>query len=297
MPELKGSEVLYSKFNLSIKDSFYNNELNKHLESGKRIYEGHEALAKKSLKEFIYDNGNIDGTAVKSNWFQIENVDVFISHSHQDINKVKAFAGWLYDEFHLTAFIDSCVWGYCDDLLKQIDDDYCKKKNGKTYDYYLRNYTTSHVHMMLSTALTEMIDNTECIMFYNTPNSVSLADDLQTIKKEKKKVTLSPWIYHELAMTSLVRRSKLQRPVQVLESVLIHKAFGERGKINIEYNVDEYLEEMISITSEELKAWKSEYVSLTHKADEDCIPDLNEVEGIRPLDVLYNLVVLSKMFP
>lgn len=61
------------------------------------------------------------------------------------------------------------------------------KERWKTYDYNLRNYTTSHVHMMLATALTEMIDNTECIMFYNTPNSVLLADDLQKIKMKRKK--------------------------------------------------------------------------------------------------------------
>ena len=170
-------DMMYSKYSIEISNSFYNRELNRHLETGKKIYQKHEEMAKKSLKEFIYDNGHIDGDSMKSNWFQMENVDIFISHSHQDITKVKAFAGWLYDEFKLTAFIDSCVWGYCNDLLQQIDDEYCKKKDGKTYDYNLRNYTTSHVHMMLATALTEMIDNTECIMFYNTPNSVLLADD------------------------------------------------------------------------------------------------------------------------
>ena len=94
---------------------------------------------------------------------------------------------------------------------------------------------TSHVHMMLDTALTEMIDNTECIMFYNTPNSVLLADDLQKIKNEKKKVTLSPWIYHELAMTSLVRICKPSRTIQLLENALVHKAFSEYNDINIEH--------------------------------------------------------------
>ena len=288
---------MYSKFNLSISDYFYNNELNKHLERGNRIYENHEVLAKKSLKEFIYDNAHIDGTAMKSNWFQIENVDVFISHSHQDINKVKAFAGWLYDEFNLTAFIDSCAWGYCNDLLKQIDDEHCKKKDGKTYDYDLRNYTTSHVHMMLSTALTEMIDNTECIMFYNTPNSVSLADDLRTIKKEKKKVTLSPWIYHELAMTSLVRKCKPCRTVSLLENGIMHKAFSEKNNINIEHDVNKYLEKMIPITSEELELWKKSYAILTHKVDGDRILNIMGYEHIHPLDVLYNLPVLSKIEP
>ena len=283
---------MYSKFNLSISDYFYNSELNKHLECGKRIYENHEVIAKKNLKEFIYDNGHIDGTAMKSNWFQIENVDIFISHSHQDITKVKAFAGWLYDEFKLTAFIDSCVWGYCDDLLEQIDNAYCKKKDGKTYNYELRNYTTSHVHMMLSTALTEMIDNTECIMFYNTPSSVSLVDDLQMIKSAKKKVTLSPWIYHELATTSFVRSSKPTRMISVLENVIMHKAYSERNTLNIEYDVDKYLEKMIPITSEDLDLWRKNYAILTHKTDGDAILNINGCENIHPLDLLYNLKIL-----
>lgn len=280
---------MYSKFNLSISNYFYNSELNKHLESGKRIYENHEVLTKKNLKGFIFDNGHIDGTAMKSNWFQIEDVDIFISHSHQDITKVKAFAGWLYDEFKLTAFVDSCVWGYCDDLLKQIDNEYCKKKDGKTYDYELRNYTTSHVHMMLSTALIEMIDNTECIMFYNTPSSVTLVEDLETIKSAKKKVTLSPWIYHELATTSFVRSCKPTRVTSVLESVNIYKAYGKRNSPDIEYDVDKYLENMISIESKDLSSWKRNYAILTHKLHGNSIPNRNAYENIHPLDVLYYL--------
>ena len=285
---------MYSKFDLTITDYFYNSELNKYLSIGSEIYQEHEACAKKSLKEFIYDNGHIDGTAMKSSWFQMQAVDVFISHSHKDLTKVKAFAGWLYKEFDLTAFIDSCAWGYCDDLLKEIDNRYCLKEDGKIYNYDLRNYTTSHVHMMLATALTEMIDNTECIMFYNTPNSVTLADDLETIKKTKKKVSFSPWIYYELAMTSLVRKREPRRTLSLLENVIIHKAFSERNNINIEYDVDKYLEEMLPVTSDELKLWKRYYAILTHGLDGDNIPNIKGDENIHPLDVLYNLPVLFK---
>ena len=234
---------MYSKIELNIQDTFYNNELNKHLESGQKIYSRHKEEAKKNLKEFICDNGHIDGTGMKNNWFQMEKVDIFISHSHQDIDKVQAFAGWLYDEFGLTAFIDSCVWGYCDELLKQLDDKYCKNKTNENYNYDLRNYTTSHIHIMLSTALAEMIDKTECIMFYNTPNSISLSDDLNKIKSEKKKVTLSPWIYHELAMTSLIREHKPNRE-RLLEHASGHKQYSERNTINIEYKVEEYLKDI-----------------------------------------------------
>lgn len=284
---------MYSKFNLSISDYFYNNELNRHLERGKKIYNDYEALAKKSLKEFIYDNGHIDGTAMKNNWFQMEDVDIFISHSHQDIIKVKAFAGWLYDEFKLKAFIDSCALGYCDELLQQIDNNYCKKKDGKTYDYRLRNYTTSHVHMMLSTALSEMIDNTECIMFYNTPNSISMVEDLKTLKKENKKVTLSPWIYHELSMTSLIRRNKPFRNIPILEGTISHRAFDDKDKVNIEYGIDGYLKEMININSDILDSWKISYVKLSNKKQSFSVINDDRCENIYPLDVLYNVVNLK----
>lgn len=280
---------MYSKFNLTINDYFYNNELNKHLACGMNIYKEHEEQARKNLKEFIFDNGHIDGSAMKSNWFQIEDVDIFISHSHKDLNKVMAFAGWLYDEFKLTAFIDSCVWGYCDELLKQIDDKFCKKSDGKTYNYDLRNYTTSHVHMMLSTALTEMIDCTECIMFYNTPNSVCLEDDLKDIKKKQPKVTLSPWIYHELAMTSLVKRSELKRTMVLIEKAIEHRAFSEQNAIMIEHDVDKYLNDMISINSSILSSWSKNYAIVTHKIDGDMIPNISGYEDIYPLDILYQI--------
>lgn len=63
---------MYSKFNLEISDYFYNTELNKHLECGTKTYDNFKTQAQKSLKEFIYENGHIDGTSMKSNWFGME---------------------------------------------------------------------------------------------------------------------------------------------------------------------------------------------------------------------------------
>jgi hypothetical protein len=185
------------------------------------------------------------------------------------------------------------VWGYCDDLLRQIDDEHCKNNNGNIYDYDCRNYTTSHVHMMLSTALTEMIDNTECIMFYNTPNSVSLVDDLKIIKNEKKKVTLSPWVYHELAMTSLVRIHEPNRTIPLLEDVIEHRAYSEKNNINVEYDIGKYLEEMIPITLDDLKLWEKNYKILTHKLDGGYISNIRGYEDVFPLDVLYHIKTSS----
>lgn len=278
---------MYSKFDFKLTDSFYNIEINNHLEIGKKIYDEFESSTKECVRKFIYENGHIDGSSLKEHWFNIKKADIFISHSHKDINKVKAFAGWLKHNFNLTSFIDSCVWGYCDDLLKQIDDDNCKSSNKSTYNYELRNYTTSHVHMMLSIALSEMIDNTECVIFFNTPESVKLKDDLKSIRDGKQVVTLSPWIYHELAMTTLIRKNELKRTVTSLENAFGKRTLNEYNSINIEHNVEKYLGEMVKLDENDLKKWKHYFDCMTHRIDGARIPFIEGFEKTNPLDVLY----------
>lgn len=264
---------MYSKFNLTLDEHFFNDKDNKYLQKGNEIYKNHRRQAKEGLKNFIFGNENIDGTSIKEEWFQMEDVDIFLSHSHQDIEKVKVLAGWLHEVFGLKVFIDSCVWGDCDDLLREIDNKYCLNKDGKTYDYNLRNYTTSHVHMMLSTALTEMIDRTECIIFYNTPASVSLKSNWDIIKKGESKITLSPWIYHELAATSLVKTTSPKREISLLEGSLVHKLYNVP---NIEYKIDEYLKNMIPLDLKKLISWEDHY-DIEKKRESET----------HPLDVLY----------
>nr|MBK7064154.1 hypothetical protein [Deltaproteobacteria bacterium] len=64
--------------------------------------------------------------------------------------------------FGLTAFVDSSVWGDANELLAEIDNRFCWSDDRRTYDYRKRNNSTSHVHMMLATALSVMIDRCEC---------------------------------------------------------------------------------------------------------------------------------------
>ncbi len=250
---------MFSKFNYNI-GSLYNREINPHHEVGNSLYEKSIKDARKCLEEFIYTKGHIDGSSLQSHWFKAIDANIFISHSHEDINKVKSLAGWLYNNFGLKSFIDSCVWGYCNDLLKQIDDKYCLNSDKKTYNYNLRNYTTSHVHVMLSLALTEMIDKTECIMFINTPNSISLENEISDHKYNN--ATHSPWIYHELAMTTMVRQTEPVRTKQIIE----HRAFNKIP--TFDYNVDKYLKEMVNLNDEDLIQWKKNFSSDTHPLDE-----------------------------
>lgn len=267
--------LMFSKFNYSPSNSFYNTTINKYLSIGNEIYSEHQKEVQKCLAEYISEDGVINGTNLKEDWFSITKKDVFISHSHNDINKVKAFAGWLHEVFGLEVFIDSCSWGYCDELLNRIDKKYCYKKIEKTYDYELRNYTTSHVHMMLSTALSEMIDNTECIIFFNTPSSINMSDELNAIKKKEK--TTSPWIYHELMMTTLLKTNKPKRNKVFFEqySSQIEK---RKEPLKISYDVDKITKDMTKLTDDNLKEWNSNWINSPKKITSNS------------LDVLYNII-------
>ena len=100
------------------------------------------------------------------------------------------------------------MWGYSDELLKLIDKNYCvlkRKENGDidTYNYDKRNRSTANVHLILSTALMKMIDNTETLIFINTPNSLNIVNDIQ------ENYTSSPWIYNELLISKVIRQKNL----------------------------------------------------------------------------------------
>ena len=255
---------MFARFNYLPENYYYNHYFNPHLESGRKIYNATIEKTRKCLRGFILENGHIDGTALKDHWFNIIDADVFISHSHKDIEKVKGFAGWLYDQFGLTSFIDSCVWGYCDDLLKDMDNMYCWQSESKTYSYELRNYTTTHVHTMLSSALTEMIDRSECVIFYNTPNSIMLTDELNNVKKGNTANTLSPWIYHELSVSSMIRTQKPKR------MFIEHRDEGhfQKNELKVEYDVSKFLDEMIMLTDDMIVKWDAMCESHNNPLDE-----------------------------
>lgn len=139
---------------------------------GAKIYESDKAKIEENLDEFIFSDNSLDGTEIQNAWFPQVNADVFISHSHDDAKMAIMFAGWLKETFQLRSFVDSCIWGYANGLLKKIDNLFCRNGKENCYSYHKRSYSTSHVHMMLSSALTMMMDKTECLIFLDTPSSI-----------------------------------------------------------------------------------------------------------------------------
>jgi hypothetical protein len=232
---------MYVAFNLTL-----SNKLDYYYDLGTKLLDKNKALIRRGLESFMIKDGYLNGSKIQSNWFPLIEADVFISYAYKDEKKAVALAGWLNENFKLKVFVDSCVWGYSEELLKVIDDNFCFDNDKAQYNYFKRNKSTSHVHMMLSIALSKMIDNTECLFFLNTPNSIKVSDVINS--------TESPWIYYEIAMTKLIKKRnpnfhRIESPdLQVFNSNLPIKYYLE-------------MEEFIELREEDLYIWKEKYIS------------------------------------
>lgn len=192
------------------------NLINEYEEKGKNLMESKKESIKNDLKSYVKDEGVIDFTSIQRDWFPTVEADIFISHSHKDIDVINALAGWLNEKFNVEVFVDSYIWEYCDELLREIDEAYCKKPSGELFDYYKRNFSTTHVHLTLVNALNKMIDKTECVIFVDTDNSLSLRSDIEI-------GTSSAWIYSELLATRMLRVKVPQRIKANIEKREIEK--------------------------------------------------------------------------
>lgn len=140
----------------------------------------------------------ISGESFIDSWFPIVNYDVFLSYSHDDLELALLLAGFLKYQFGLRVFIDELFWGSADDLLYKLNDKYCKNKE-RNYDYRKRNFTTTHVHAMLSTAIARTINNSEVIIFLNSEKSIYKVREEVNVNR-----TLCPWIYEEIFFTTVI---------------------------------------------------------------------------------------------
>jgi hypothetical protein len=207
----------------------------------------------------------VDGTKLTDHWFPTIAADVFISHSRSDRESAIKCAGWLKTEFDLEPFIDSCVWGHAEELLRIIDNDYCLNADRQTYSYRKRNRSTSHVHMMLSSALSAMLDATECVFFIKTDNSISSEESVYR--------TQSPWLFFELGTMKIIRRRKPARMNPLIENFA-------RGEIKASrYYEAEYeipLSELTRLDHNQLLEW-CETCELAQAKQKDALDMLYEL--------------------
>lgn len=218
-------------------------------------------------KTIINESEHLKANVIKEKWFPEVSADIFLSHSHKDVELANNFAQFLDEKLGLKTFIDSQAWGYADELLKRIDKEYCYKKESNTYDYDKRNISTTHVHMILSMALTEMINKTECVMFLNTPNSIVLEDDMD--------ITNSPWIYNELVITKLIKKHKPLRKRLIKAERQDSMDESVDKSLRVDYLAP--LNHLINMDSDDIIKWK------------DIYKKVSSASSIHPLDILYNI--------
>ena len=233
------------------------------------------------MEAYVVDN-IIDGTKVQNEWFPQIEADIFISHAHVDERQACALAGWIYDTFELTCFIDSNVWGYSSDLIEIMNAKFSNKRNdengGYLYSHKSCNQVSAHVNMMLSVALQKMIDKAEAVILLNTDNSIEVSSG------KKMNSTYSPWIYAEIMCTEIVRRKPLwvYRDVSQMYHGDSRESLCEQVESNINISYKVQLEHLKTISESDLVNWSKEYKSKKKYYD-------------YALDALYQLLFPNKV--
>lgn len=267
---------MYAGFNLNVRQRSGLTpciDFSKYQVAGETHLEGSKNAIRRKLNKFVLEGTNIpDGTAIQNDWFPEVKADVFISHSHKDVDLAEGIAGWLYKTFGLRCFIDSNVWGFADDLLEEINSQYSNKRKdqsgGTLYDHQSCIAASKHVDTMLTMALYKMIDRCECVFLLNTENSIQRYGDMP------HDTTISPWIYSEIVCSQLIRKQPLSnyRKDMVLKydeqrSEAIQESFTPAYKVTTKH--------LVSLDITRLHSWEAEY---------------QRKHCLYPLDALYTLV-------
>lgn len=190
---------MFAKFKISIENV---REINKQIVSLQRFAQNDKSNPSISDEiKLLLENqeGIIDGEKLKTEYFPTKwkkNYNVFISHSHGDIDEIETFAKKLETRYGVRCFVDSMVWKNIATLQRKIDNAH-RNPNG-SLDYELVKQSTAHIHSLLSIALFEMIDQCECCIFVQSDKSLAL--DFNETR------TLSPWIYEEIFYMNHARK-------------------------------------------------------------------------------------------
>ena len=217
---------------------------------------------KTSLEKYISEDGIIEAEELKKDWFPEIDTKIFISYSHNDEDLALGFAGWIEENFKIKVFLDCYIWNSSDDLLRNIDNEYCYNKDTGTYNYQTRNLTTSHVHAMLTNAIMKMIDKNECFFLLSTEESLKVENSITK--------TYSPWIYTEIEIFNKIEKKYPRKEFHKEE--IVNK--GESG-LSIQHSPN--MSQLVNLNEDELNRW---YLFCLY----------NSIYGNKNiLDILYNI--------
>lgn len=198
------------------------------------------------IQDYLLDRKNtLSVDKIYENLFLDIKPDIFLSHSHADEDDVIRLAILIEKELNLSVFIDSCVWGDAFKLLRKIDEKYCL--NGDTFNYHIRNHTTSNVFMILNSALHRIIDNCEAFVFLGSDKSIPITDAF-----EDKKYLSSPWIYSELQFAKLVRRTKPRQVSLESRDIILKESAAFDSAVDFAYSIPTT---DATLSNQKLKRW------------------------------------------
>ena len=213
---------------LLLNDSKWNSE--GYIEYGKALLSKDGKMISDSIEKCINeDNGDIhiDVEKLKKLYFPKIKADIFLSHSHKDIELVNFFVGYMQKQLKKKVFVDSNVWGNVYELRKNLYDDYAQIP-GKIGSYYLNksDKISDNLNIILASSLTEMIKNTNTFLFLSTDNSIN-----------DEYILNSPWIYHEIVTLNCfpIAKGKISAhdSKSVTESAMI-----------FDYNIESYIKNL-----------------------------------------------------
>ncbi|WQX80982.1 TIR domain protein [Helicobacter pylori] len=167
----------------------------------------------KLIKNAPYSNDDIilNHNEIKGAFFspfkpQLKNAQVFLSHSHADINKALEVKNYLENQTKRKVFVDSLFWDYKDDVLNKLakcdDNDISRIEDAFT--------------LILRESLEYMIKKCPYFVFLQSNNSVS--NQWLSRNQVLLKITYSAWIYEELKIAHSISES---RPIPMMESMQV----------------------------------------------------------------------------
>ncbi|RVY15922.1 TIR domain protein [Helicobacter pylori] len=181
----------------------FNNQAHQINEAAEKIHE--------LIKNAPYSNDNIvlKRNEIKEAFFspfkpQLKNAQVFLSHSHADINKALEVKNYLENQIKRKVFVDSLFWDYKDDVLNKLAkyDDISRIEDAFT--------------LILRESLEDMIKKCPYFVFLQSSNSVS--NQWLSRNQDLLKITYSAWIYEELKIAHSISES---RPIPMMESMQV----------------------------------------------------------------------------
>lgn len=227
------------------------------------------------FEEYLLNGNNLlDAEKIQQSVFPETEIDVFISHSHNDKDQAIRIALSL-EKNGLKPFVDSCVWGYADDLLQKIDNKFCIPSGWKNYSYALRNRTTTNVHLILNAALQQMIHRSELFVFLGTESSIKIDEYMS----DKERLS-SPWIFSELMFAQNVKRTeRKQFELGGLESYgKLNEAVFDNKPVEFRYLLPQ---STYSMDYEQFIGWVSTY------SQPDAHDSIRRIRGFEHIDKLY----------